>query len=334
MRELITANTMKLTLLTAQDLRAALPMPAAVAAMKAAFAELSTGQAQVPLRVALPVEPADGLALFMPAFLPSSGLGAKIVSVFPHNVERGKPMIHGLVVLLDSLSGEPVALCDGTFLTAWRTGAGAGAATDLLARPEARVGAVLGTGAQARTQVFAMDAVRSLEIIWVYSRSRENVLRFVRELQPEVRATLVPAESAAEAVRPADVICAATTSSTPVFDGRLLKPGAHVNGVGSFTPRMQEVDAATVVRARLFVDSRASALAEAGDLVIPLEAGQTRVEDWTELGEVVAGRRPGRQSAEEVTFFKSVGVAVQDVAAAGRALIEARRSGLGREVEF
>src|SRR5690606_17739706 len=205
---------MKLTLLSARDLRAALPMPAAVAAMKAAFAELSTGQARVPLRVALPVPPADGVSLFMPAYLPSSGLGAKIVSVFPHNPEAGKPVIHGLVVVLDSLSGEPVALCDGTFLTAWRTGAGSGAATDLLARPDARVGAVIGCGAQGRTQAVAIDAVRSLDEIRVYSPTRANVQRFVAEVQPEVRAALVPVESAAEAVREADIICAATDSRT------------------------------------------------------------------------------------------------------------------------
>jgi ornithine cyclodeaminase len=325
---------MKLTLLSAGDLRAALPMPAAIAAMKLAFAELSTGQAIVPLRVALPVPPAEGTTLFMPAFLPGGGLGAKIVSVFPRNAERGRPIIHGLVVVLDSATGEPLALCDGTFLTAWRTGAGAGAATDLLARPEARVGAILGAGAQARTQVIAIDAVRQLDTIRVYAPTAASVQRLIAEMQPEVRSRLVAAAVPAEAVQDADVVCAATTSTTPVFDGRLLKPGAHVNGVGSFVTHMQEVDAETVRRARVFVDSRESALAEAGDLVIPLQAGQTRPEDWTELGEVVAGLQPGRQSPDEITFFKSVGVAVQDVAAAGQALAEARACGLGQVVEL
>ena len=134
---------MKLTLLSAADLRAALPMPAAIAAMQAAFVELSAGQAVAPHRIALSVPAADGLALFMPAYLPGSGLGAKIVSVFPHNREHGRPIISGLVVVLDPASGEPVALCDGGFLTAWRTGAASGAATALLAAPEAAVGAVL-----------------------------------------------------------------------------------------------------------------------------------------------------------------------------------------------
>jgi ornithine cyclodeaminase/alanine dehydrogenase-like protein (mu-crystallin family) len=325
---------MKLTLLSAEDLRTALPMPAAIAAMKSAFAELSIGQAIIPLRTALPVPSADGVTLFMPAHLPTGGLGAKIVSVFPHNPELGKPVVNGLIVMLDSISGEPVALCDGTFLTAWRTGAGSGAATDLLARSGAKIAAVLGSGVQARTQALAIDAVRKLDVIRVYSPQPEHVKQFIAEMQPQLSARLVAARSSAEAVRGADIICTATTSATPVLDGQLLKPGAHINGVGSYTIQMQEVDALTATRSRVFVDSRASALAEAGDLVIPLQAGQTRAENWTEIGEVVAGLKPGRQFPEDITFFKSVGVAVQDVAAAGRALVEARLLGLGKEVEF
>ena len=309
-------------------------MPAAIAAMRSAFEALSTGRADVPLRTALPVPQAEGVSLFMPAYLPGIGLGAKIVSVFPHNPQQGRPVIHGLVVVLDPLSGEPLALCDGGFLTAWRTGAASGAASELLARPEAAIGAVLGCGAQARTQAIAIDAVRRLETIRVYSPTAAHVRAFMAGLQPQLRARLAAVASPEEAVRGADIICAATSSATPVLDGSWLKPGAHVNGIGSYTLDMQEVDAATVARARIFVDSRAAALAEAGDLVIPMRAGQTRSEDWVELGEVAAGLKPGRRSPQEVTLFKSVGVAAQDVAAASRALAEARRLGLGAQVEF
>ena len=309
-------------------------MPAAIAAMKSAFAELSTGQANVPLRTTLPIPSAGAVALFMPALVPSSGLGAKIVSVFPRNAECGQPIIHGLVILLDAATGEPVALCDGTFLTAWRTGAASGAATDLLARPDARVAALLGCGAQAQTQALAVDAVRALAAIRIYAPHPDHVQQFIAEMQPLVGAALVAAPSSADAVRGADIVCAATTSSTPVFDGQLLKAGTHVNGVGSYTTQMQEVDAVTVTRARIFVDARESALAEAGDLVIPMRAGATRAEEWVELGEVVAGLKPGRQSPGEITFFKSVGVAVQDVAAAGAALTAAQRLGLGKVVDL
>ena len=325
---------MQLTLLSAADLRAALPMPAAIAAMQAAFVALSTGRAHVPLRVHLPVPPAEGLSLFMPAYLPGQGLGAKIVSVFPRNTAQGRPMINGLVVLLDPATGEPAALADGTFLTAWRTAAGAGAAADLLARPDAHVGALLGVGAQGRTHVLALDAVRRLDVIQVYARTAAHVARFIAELQPEVSARLVAAPSADAAVAAADIVFTATTSPTPVFDGACLQPGAHLSGVGSYTTAMQEVDAVTVTRSRVFVDSRAGALAEAGDLVIPLQAGLTDPAAWTELGEVVAGLKPGRQSPADITFFKSVGNAVQDVAAGAAALSEARRLGLGQTVMF
>jgi len=325
---------MRLTLLSAADLRAALPMPVAIAAMKSAYADLSTGQATVPLRTPLPVPAVEGVTLFMPAYLPASGLGAKIVSVFPRNLAQGKPMINGIVIALDANTGEPLALCDGGFLTAWRTGAGAGAATELLARPDAKTGALVGCGVQARTQALAIDSARALDSIKVYAPHPDRVQKFIADLQPEVKARLLPAASSAEAVREADVICAATTSSTPVFDGHLLKPGAHVNGVGSFTLQMRELDETTIARSRIFIDSREAALAEAGELVAALKAGQTRVEDWTELGLVAAGQKPGRQLPDEITCFKSVGVAVQDVAALGRALAEAKRLGLGKEVEF
>ncbi len=325
---------MKLTLLNADAIRQALPMPQAVTAMKDAFAELSSGAAVVPQRLALDVAEADGTSLIMPAYLPSGGLGAKIVSVFPHNHERALPAIHGLVVVLDPATGAPAALLDGTFLTAWRTGAGSGAATDLLARRDARTVALFGCGVQARTQLLAVAAVRELREVRVYARTRSSVEAFLDEMAPHLDARLVAVQSPGEAVREADVVCAATTSSIPVFDGSDLAEGTHVNGVGSYTLEMQEIDTETVGRSRVFVDSRAAALAEAGDLVIAERAGRTSSAEWTELGEVAAGRKPGRQADEEVTFFKSVGVAVQDVKAAAVALERARGLGLGQEVEL
>jgi len=324
---------MRLTLLSAATLRAALPMPEAIACMKAAFAALSAGQATMPLRSAVPVPAVEGVSFFMPALV-NAGLGAKIVSVFPRNAQHNQPTIYGLVIVLNAQTGEPLALCDGTFLTAWRTGAASGAATDLLARPEATIGALIGCGAQARTQLLGMLAARPLREVRVYARRTEASQAFLAEMQPQVAARLSIVTSSAEAVRDADVICVATTSATPVFEGQYLKPGAHINGIGSFTRQMQELDATTVQRARIFVDSRVAALAEAGDLVIPLNAGQTRTEDWTELGEVVAGLKLGRQTPAEITFFKSVGVAVQDVAAATQALSVADERGLGERVEF
>jgi ornithine cyclodeaminase len=324
----------QLTVLSADDIRTALPMADAIEVMKDAFAAFSGGRAVVPLRPVIPVPPAEGMMLVKPAYLEGGGLGAKLVSVFPRNARSGKPTIHGLVILLNPQTGEPTALCDGAFLTAWRTGAASGAATDALAIPEASVGAVLGCGAQGPAQVLGIDSVRSLEAIRVYDRHPEKVARLVEEVQEHVDARLLPVSSPREALEGADVVCTATTAKTPVVEGRLLRPGAHVNGIGSFTAEMQEIDTIAVARARVFVDSLESARAEAGDLVIAARQGETRPEDWTEIGRVFDGAAPGRGSAEEITLFKSVGVAVQDVAAGALALERARARGLGTTVEL
>ena len=325
---------MQLTSLSAEDIRTALPMRDAIEAMKDAFAAFSSGRAVVPLRPVIPVPPAEGILLVKPAYVEGRGLGAKLVSFFPRNARQGKPTIHGLVVLVDPETGEPTALCDGTFLTSWRTGAASGAATDVLARPDARVGAVLGCGAQGRTQALAIDTVRSLEEIRLYDPNAEKKVDFVEEMQPQIGARLVPVSAAREAVEGAEVICAATTSSVPVLEGRLLSPGAHVNGIGSFTAEMQEIDAAAVGRSRVFVDSLESARAEAGDLVIAARQGETRPEDWTEIGHVFEGTAAGRRAPTEITLFKSVGVAVQDIVAGALALERARNRGLGSTVEL
>lgn len=324
---------MQLRLLGAADIRRALPMRDAVDAMKEAFAAFSAGRAVVPQRPVIPVPP-DGSFLVKPAYLAGQGLGAKLVSVFPGNAQRGRPTTLGLLVLVDPETGEPEALCDGAFLTSWRTGAASGAATDALARSDATVGAILGCGAQGRTQALAIDAVRPLEEIRLHSRSPEAVARLVDEVQPQVQARLVAAADAQEAVTGAHIVCVATTSAEPVLEGRWLEEGTHVNGIGSFTAEMQEIDGEAVARSRVFVDSLESASAEAGDLVIATREGQTRPEDWTEIGRVFSGAAEGRTSSADVTLFKSVGLAVQDIAAGALALERARSRGLGTPVQL
>jgi ornithine cyclodeaminase/alanine dehydrogenase-like protein (mu-crystallin family) len=321
-----------LILLSAEDIRAALPMPQAIEAAKAAYASVATGAAVAPPRMVV-TSPA-GCTLLMGAQVPGEGLAGKIVSIFPPNRDRGLPVVAGIVVLLDPETGLPRALMDGTALTAWRTGAAGGAATDLLARPEASVAAVFGCGAQARTQVLGIDAVRNLEVIRVFSRTPRRTEEFVAEMQPALRGRLEISRTPREAVRDADVICTATTSTTPVFDGRDLAPGAHVNAMGSFKPDMQEVDVVTIAAARVFVDSREAALEEAGDLLKAAAQGWTRYDEWTQIGDVVAGIKAGRHSSDEITYFKSVGLAVQDVTAGARALMQAQRLGLGGRIQL
>jgi len=329
---------MKLRFLGAEDLRRALPMREAVAAMKVAFGQLSAGRATLPLRSRIDSPEAEGVTLIMPALLPETGdFALKIVSVFGENRLRGLPTLYALVIALDPATGAPLCLLEGATLTALRTGAASGAATDLLARPDARRLAIFGSGVQARTQFEAVCAVRQIEAAWVFSRSRSHAQEFATELEQEpwAPASIFVADTPAAAVREADIICTATTSSTPVFDGHDLRSGTHINAVGGYTPQMQEVDGTTVARALVVVDSREAALAEAGDLIIPIREGLISADHFhTELGELVNGTRVGRTDPEQITLFKSVGVAVQDAIAAGRALARAEQLGLGQIIEL
>jgi ornithine cyclodeaminase len=309
-------------------------MPDAVEAMKLAFASLSAGRVVAPHRGAVPVEEVDGITLIMGAYAPGEGLAAKIVSIFNRNRDIGKKVVSGLVLVLDPESGEPIGLLDGGSLTAWRTGAATGAATDLLARPDARIGALIGAGIQARTQLLAMDAVRSLERVRIHALDADETAAFIDRMQPEVGARLEWTPSAEAAIEGAQVVCAATNSPTPVFDGRCLEPGTHVNAIGTFTLDRREVDLVTVERATVFVDRVEAALSEAGELVSAIEEGITGPEEWTEIGDVASGRAVGRTRGDEITFFKSVGHAVQDVVTASRVLRRAVERGLAIPVSL
>ena len=311
-----------------------------IAAMKRAYAALSAGRAEVPLRARLPVAPHEAVSLFMPAFVQddaAAALAVKVVSVFPHNVTKGLPLIHAAVLVLEADTGRPLALLEGSTLTAIRTGAGAGAATDLLARRDSRVGAVFGAGVQARTQLEAMCTVRSLGTVWIYDPNPERTAVFIQEMAGlgPIPADLRAAASPQEATANADIIATATTSFVPVFADSNLKAGVHISAVGSYTPDMQETPAETVARALVVVDSREASLAETGDLIQPIAAGLfSAAHIHAELGEIVLGQQPGRSSDTQITYFKSVGVAVQDAIAAQLALSNARKLGLGQPVDW
>jgi ornithine cyclodeaminase len=326
-------------ILNAEDVRRALPMQDAIEAMKSAYASLSDGRAESPLRTRLSVPPHEGLVLFMPAYVQAEtdeALAVKIVSLFPENPKRGLAFIQAAVLVLEADTGHALALLEGSSLTAIRTGAGSGAAMDFLSRRDSRVLAVFGAGAQARTQMEAACTVREIETVWVYDSNPGQSRKFAAEIsggpiQREVRV----AESPVQAAKDADIICTATTSTSPVFADVNLKRGTHISAMGSYTPEMQEVPAETIQRARVVVDSRSATLAETGDLVKPIQAGLiTESHIYAELGEIVLGRKAGRQSDEEITYFKSVGVAVQDAMAAQLALKNADKMGIGQNVNF
>jgi ornithine cyclodeaminase len=306
-------------------------MPAAIEAMRGAFAALADGKATVPIRLGLETE--HGVSLFMPAHLQTTGdAGAKIVSVNPGNAALGLPVIHAVVIPIDPVTGRPLALMDGTWLTALRTGAVGGLAADLMARKDASVVALFGAGVQARTQLEAVRCVRDIHEVRVVSPSGASADRLVAELEG-VAARRV--DDPDVAIAGADIVLAATSSPSPVFDGSKVEPGTHVTGVGSFTTEMREVDTALVQRARVVVDQREAIMEEAGDIVGPIRDGAVDESVMTaEIGDIVLGRAPGRTSHDEITFFKSVGNAVQDVSVAARVLEIAERDDLGVVVEL
>jgi ornithine cyclodeaminase/alanine dehydrogenase-like protein (mu-crystallin family) len=321
--------------LSAADVCRALPMGEAIAGMREAFEQLSLGTVTLPPRMRLDARAEHGVALFMPCHSHARKMfSLKLVTVFDDNPQRGLPLIHATVILNDGVTGAPLAVMDGASLTALRTGAASGLATDLLARPDSAVAAVIGCGVQARTQLEAVCCVRPIRRARVYGRNAPAATRFAAEMSQRLNIAVETARSSAAAIDGADVVCTATTSATPVFDDRDLPAGAHINAIGSFRPDVAEIPAATVCRARVVVDHRASAREEAGDLLTPCRLGLIAESHFhTELGDLILGRSAGRTTAADVTLFKSVGVAVQDLFAAIRALENGRRLGIGTWLE-
>lgn len=330
-------------ILTRADVQQSISMRDAIQVMKDAFAQLSANETIAPLRLNIPVESHNGITLFMPAYLTkSNALAVKIVGVHYDNPRRGLPLIHAVVIAMDAETGRSLALIEGSSLTAIRTAAGAGAATDFLARADARIGVVFGAGVQGRTAIQAISSARKLETIYLFSRTQTKAEALAQELRgtgdvpADIRVPENTPENIADAVKQADIIYCATTSATPLFDGNNVKPGTHVNAVGTFTHDRREVDSTFIRRCgKIVVDAYSGALTEAGDLLIPMEEGVISESDiYAELGEISGGKKAGRTNDSEITFFKSVGNAVQDAAIAQAILKQAELLNLGTNVEL
>jgi alanine dehydrogenase len=309
--------------LTRAEVEKLLDLDALVDAVADGLADLSAGRASMPSRSVTLVPEAGGLLGAMPSYLPEAGLAVKLVTLFPRNTDR--PTHQAAIMVFDHRNGTPAALMDGTYITATRTAAGSALATRLLAREDARVLAILGTGVQARSHARALARTRDLEEIRVAGRDADRV----RSLAAELGAR--PCATYEEAVRGADVVAATTHSPEPVVRREWLAPGAHVNSVG-LNGAGRELDEATVEDAALFVESRAAAFAEPPSGATELVGvDPSRA---TELGELVAGAAPGRDGKDQITLYKSVGVAVEDAAAAALVLKAAREQGAGRDIEL
>lgn len=324
-------------ILSRTDVEELLDPTALIEALARAMADLSAGAVSMPTRIAADV-PERGFLGVMPAYLPSfSALTTKLVTVFPANAEAGIPTHQAVIVAFDPDTGTPLALMDAISITEARTAAGSALATRLLARPEASVLAVLGTGVQARAHARAIPRVREIREIRVAGRDQAGAVAVASELSVDLGIPVRPAASYAQAMDGADVVCACTHSPEPVVRGEWLPPGVHVNSVG-FNTAGREVDGATVAGAVVAVESRASALAPppagSNDLTWPMRDGQLPPDfSPAEIGELVSGARRGRTSPDQITLYKSVGVAAEDAAAAALVLARAHEEGAGGSVE-
>ena len=316
------------------DLERLLTPLAVIDALAAAFRLAATGAGLVPARVSVPASE-DGVLLLMPAATRGPALGVKLVSVYAGNRGRGHPTVYATYLLLDGATGQPIALLEGTYLTALRTGATSALAARLLARADARRVACFGAGVQAAMQLSCLAAVRPLERVAVVGRNPDRARRFAVETSRALGLPVEVAPDARAAVRGADIVTCATTSPAPVVFGADLRPGVHLDLVGAFRPSEREADTEAVRRARVVVDTYAGALEEAGDVLVPLREGAIeRGHIVAELAELLTGARTGRRSAEDITLFKSVGWALEDLATARLAYDRARAERLGAEVRL
>ena len=321
-------------LLSRADLERVLGMDAVIDTVEGAFAAYSAGKTVTPLRVAVSPQGANGVLLAMPCGVAEPpALGTKVVSVFRDNPSRGLPTVTSIYLLSGYETGEPLAAMDGGHLTAVRTAAGSAVATRHLAQPEAHTLGVFGTGVQARFHVLALCRVRRVQEVLVAGTSREKEEQFAERLGAESGAPVRPASP--EEASAADVVAACTTSATPVVLSQAVRAGVHVNAVGAFTPQTRELPTALIERAAVYVDARAGAFAEAGDLLIPVQEGGFSLDAVRgEIGEVVLGRVPGRHDDQEVTVYKSVGAAFLDAATARLAYERAVQARIGTRFDF
>lgn len=317
------------------DLKAILTMEKCIDAMKSAFRALSSGEASMPLRTGLEMEADNATALFMPVYLPGiSKVCVKTVTMARNNPAKGLPLIHAMIMVFDSSTGVPLAVMDGEVITAMRTGAVSGLATSLLARRDASTAAIIGTGTQGETQLEAVCKVRNIRKAYVFDMQADRANAFAMKMEEKLNIEVVAAGSAAT-LQNADVICTATSSNTPVFEDFHIKSGTHINGVGSYKPDMAEIPPKTIARAKVVVDQMQGCLAEAGDLIQPIQQGIiTQDHIHGELGELVTGKIASRENDDEITVFKSVGVAVQDLITANLVLKIAQEKDLGTSLQL
>lgn len=321
--------------LSRENVRKILTVEEAIPAVRKAFIQLSAGEVYAPQRMHLDIPEFEGVELIKPVYSPQTKrIAIKVISQFKNNAMKKLPHSYALLMLQDAETGIPLAVMDADYLTAIRTGAASGLASDLLSRKKSSILSIIGAGPQAAAQAKAVMAVRDISKISIYDPSKEKASKLANNLSSRYAVEIIVA-SAVGSLQESDIICTATTSSVPVFSDKQIKSGVHINGIGSFKPESREIPAETVKRSRLFVDQREACLKEAGDIVIPLKQGiidEKHIQ--AEIGEVAAGSKEGRKSEADVTFFKSVGNAVQDLAMADLVYGKAIKNKIGQFLEL
>jgi len=320
-------------LLSRDDVIKVLDMADCMMVVEKAFAELANGSAVLPLRIN--ITPPDGLSLYMPAYLKELGaLACKVVTVYKNNPKlHNMPTTIGKVLLQDPSTGDVICIMDGGYLTAVRTGAVSGVATKYLAcQDKQQIAGIFGAGVQAKMQLWAMALARDLAKAYVYDVSDEAAGQFSSEMSGKLNLKIIRAKSPDEIIEKSDIICTATSSPTPIFDGKAVREGTHINGIGSHTPNARELDTAIIKRSKFIADSYEACLKEAGDIMIPIDEGAIdKSHMYAELGEIVTGKKPARADDKEITLFKSNGLAIQDTATAKLVYDKAVETGIGTE---
>lgn len=326
-------------LLSRADIKKVFSIRDAIEADKKAFTLVTEGKCDLPLRTNIQAPRYDGCFLFMPAYIEEMDTAAlKTVNIFPHNIDNGLPSSPAQVLLIDGKTGVVTAILDGTYVTQLRTGASSGAAFDMLAKKSCRIGALIGTGGQAATQLEAMIAVRDLEEVRVYDLNYERTADFAKRMQEELKSygtKITAVKSSDEAIDDADLLITVTPSSKPVFDGTKIKKGCTVSCVGAYQHHMQEMDPAILPRAsKIYFDSQEAVLSESGDILIPLEEGIITRDDFTgDIGNVIKGELIGRENDDEIIVYETVGVGAQDLVTAKAIYENALKAGVGTNWE-
>ncbi|MEY8412529.1 ornithine cyclodeaminase family protein [Lachnospiraceae bacterium 62-26] len=322
-------------LLSRADIKKVFSIQDAIEADKQAFTLVSEGKCDLPLRTNIQAPKYDGCFLFMPAYIEAMDTASlKTVNIFPHNIDNGLPSSPAQVLLIDGKTGVVTAILDGTYITQLRTGASSGAAFDVLAKQSCRIGALIGTGGQAATQLEAMIAVRKLEEVRVYDLNYERTVEFAQRMQEELISygtKITAVKSSDEAIDDADLLITVTPSSKPVFDGTKIKKGCTISCVGAYQHHMQEMDPAVLPRAsKIYFDSQEAVLSESGDILIPLEQGIITEDDFTgDIGRVIKGELAGRENDDEIIVYETVGIGAQDLVTAKAVYENALKAGVG-----